>query len=164
MAGMRAMVLERPGSPLVLRERPVPTPGAGEILVRSRPAASAEPTCCGRRSSSPEIRRHCRWCRATRVVRDDRGARCRDQWCWRPGLRCAERVGVSNDEHACQGVRRRDDRHADDANSRHDAGRRRSADHSAHGAAAPRKCDRRCQAHSGKQIRRDWVSIRCRPQ
>jgi propanol-preferring alcohol dehydrogenase len=33
MASMRAMVLERPGSPLVLRERPVPTPGAGEILV-----------------------------------------------------------------------------------------------------------------------------------
>jgi alcohol dehydrogenase, propanol-preferring len=33
MAGMRAMVLERPGSPLVLRERPVPTPAAGEILV-----------------------------------------------------------------------------------------------------------------------------------
>jgi propanol-preferring alcohol dehydrogenase len=33
MAGMRAMVLERPGSPLVLREQPVPAPGAGEILV-----------------------------------------------------------------------------------------------------------------------------------
>jgi alcohol dehydrogenase, propanol-preferring len=33
MAGMRAMVLERPGSPLVLRERPLPAPGAGEILV-----------------------------------------------------------------------------------------------------------------------------------
>jgi alcohol dehydrogenase, propanol-preferring len=33
MAGMRAMVLERPGSPLVLRERPIPAPGAGEILV-----------------------------------------------------------------------------------------------------------------------------------
>ena len=33
MASMRAMVLERPGSPLVLRERPVPAPGAGEILV-----------------------------------------------------------------------------------------------------------------------------------
>jgi propanol-preferring alcohol dehydrogenase len=33
MASMRAMVLERPGSPLVLRERPVPTPGAGEILL-----------------------------------------------------------------------------------------------------------------------------------
>src|SRR5215475_6427043 len=33
MASMRAMVLERPGSPLVLRERPVPTPSAGEILV-----------------------------------------------------------------------------------------------------------------------------------
>jgi propanol-preferring alcohol dehydrogenase len=30
---MRAMVLERPGTPLVLRNRPVPTPGAGEILV-----------------------------------------------------------------------------------------------------------------------------------
>jgi alcohol dehydrogenase, propanol-preferring len=33
MAGMRAMVLERPGSPLVLRERLLPAPGAGEILV-----------------------------------------------------------------------------------------------------------------------------------
>jgi alcohol dehydrogenase, propanol-preferring len=33
MASMRAMVLERPGSRLVLREWPVPTPGAGEILV-----------------------------------------------------------------------------------------------------------------------------------
>jgi alcohol dehydrogenase, propanol-preferring len=32
-AGMRAMVLERPGSPLILRERPIPAPGAGEILV-----------------------------------------------------------------------------------------------------------------------------------
>ena len=30
---MRAMVLERPGTRLVLRERPVPTPAAGEILV-----------------------------------------------------------------------------------------------------------------------------------
>src|SRR5206468_750311 len=39
MASMRAMVLERPGRPLVTlawlveRERPVPTPGPGEILV-----------------------------------------------------------------------------------------------------------------------------------
>src|SRR5215813_5292213 len=33
MTSMRAMVLERPGTPLELRERPVPTPGAGEILV-----------------------------------------------------------------------------------------------------------------------------------
>jgi propanol-preferring alcohol dehydrogenase len=33
MASMRAMVLERPGTPLIARERPVPTPGAGEILV-----------------------------------------------------------------------------------------------------------------------------------
>src|SRR5689334_6116782 len=33
MAGMRAMVLERPGSPLVLCERPIPAPGPGEILV-----------------------------------------------------------------------------------------------------------------------------------
>src|SRR5215468_4296657 len=30
---MRAMVLDRPGRPLVLRERPVPQPGPGEILV-----------------------------------------------------------------------------------------------------------------------------------
>jgi alcohol dehydrogenase, propanol-preferring len=30
---MRAMVLESPRSPLVLRERPLPAPGAGEILV-----------------------------------------------------------------------------------------------------------------------------------
>lgn len=33
MANMRAMVLERPGNPLVLRERPVPLPGAGELLI-----------------------------------------------------------------------------------------------------------------------------------
>ncbi len=30
---MRSMVLDRPGQPLVLRERPVPQPAAGEILV-----------------------------------------------------------------------------------------------------------------------------------
>ena len=30
---MRAMVLERPGTPLVLRERPTPVPAAGEVLV-----------------------------------------------------------------------------------------------------------------------------------
>jgi propanol-preferring alcohol dehydrogenase len=33
MAVMRAMTLDRPGVPLVLRERPVPQPAAGEILV-----------------------------------------------------------------------------------------------------------------------------------
>jgi propanol-preferring alcohol dehydrogenase len=33
MAMMRAMVLDRPGTPLVMRERPVPQPAAGEILV-----------------------------------------------------------------------------------------------------------------------------------
>ena len=33
METMRAMVLDRPGQPLVLRERPVPQPGQGEILV-----------------------------------------------------------------------------------------------------------------------------------
>jgi alcohol dehydrogenase, propanol-preferring len=33
MASMRAMVLERPGTPLIERERPVLTPGIGEILV-----------------------------------------------------------------------------------------------------------------------------------
>jgi propanol-preferring alcohol dehydrogenase len=33
MPSMRAMVLERPGAPLVLRERPMPAPGPGEILV-----------------------------------------------------------------------------------------------------------------------------------
>lgn len=33
MAIMRAMVLDRPGAPLVLRERPVPAPGKGELLV-----------------------------------------------------------------------------------------------------------------------------------
>src|SRR5262245_30039148 len=32
-AVMRAMVLERPGAPLTMRERPVPVPGPGEILV-----------------------------------------------------------------------------------------------------------------------------------
>ncbi|MBI1204035.1 MAG: zinc-binding alcohol dehydrogenase family protein [Rhodopseudomonas sp.] len=30
---MRAMVLDRPGSALVLRERPLPVPGAGELLI-----------------------------------------------------------------------------------------------------------------------------------
>jgi len=30
---MRAMVLERPGAPLVMRERPTPQPGPGEILI-----------------------------------------------------------------------------------------------------------------------------------
>jgi len=33
MAAMRAMVLDAPGTPLVMREWPVPEPGAGEILV-----------------------------------------------------------------------------------------------------------------------------------
>lgn len=33
MSLMRAMVLDRPKTPLVMRERPVPQPGAGEILV-----------------------------------------------------------------------------------------------------------------------------------
>jgi len=33
MATMRAMVLDQPGQPLVLRARPVPRPGAGEILL-----------------------------------------------------------------------------------------------------------------------------------
>jgi propanol-preferring alcohol dehydrogenase len=33
MANMRAMVLDKPGTPLVLRERPVPKPGRGEIMV-----------------------------------------------------------------------------------------------------------------------------------
>ena len=33
MPVMRAMVLERPGTPLALRERPVPQPGLGEILI-----------------------------------------------------------------------------------------------------------------------------------
>jgi propanol-preferring alcohol dehydrogenase len=32
-AMMRAMVLDKPATPLVMRERPVPQPGAGEILV-----------------------------------------------------------------------------------------------------------------------------------
>ena len=33
MSAMRAMVLDRPKTPLVLRERPVPQPAGGEILV-----------------------------------------------------------------------------------------------------------------------------------
>src|SRR5665647_3158467 len=33
MAAMRAMVLERPGSPLVMRERPVPALRAGELMI-----------------------------------------------------------------------------------------------------------------------------------
>ena len=30
---MRAMVLEKPGTPLVMRERPTPAPASGDILV-----------------------------------------------------------------------------------------------------------------------------------
>lgn len=33
MANMRAMVLERPRTPLAMQERPVPDPGAGELLI-----------------------------------------------------------------------------------------------------------------------------------
>jgi alcohol dehydrogenase, propanol-preferring len=33
MPHMHAMVLERPGAPLVMRERPIPAPGPGEVLV-----------------------------------------------------------------------------------------------------------------------------------
>lgn len=33
MAGMRALVLERPRTPLVLRERPLPVPGTGELSI-----------------------------------------------------------------------------------------------------------------------------------
>ncbi|HEB77325.1 MAG TPA: alcohol dehydrogenase, partial [Methylothermaceae bacterium] len=33
---MRAMVLERPGEPLKLVERPIPRPGPGQLLVRVR--------------------------------------------------------------------------------------------------------------------------------
>ena len=33
MSAMRAMVLDRPKTPLVLRERPIPQPAGGEILV-----------------------------------------------------------------------------------------------------------------------------------
>ena len=33
MATFRAMVLEKPRTPLVMRERPVPVPGRGEILL-----------------------------------------------------------------------------------------------------------------------------------
>lgn len=33
---MRAMVLERPGQPLVLRELPIPEPGPGQVLLRVR--------------------------------------------------------------------------------------------------------------------------------
>lgn len=33
MAVMRAMVLERPGTPLVMRERPLPVPGPDELLI-----------------------------------------------------------------------------------------------------------------------------------
>ncbi len=39
MSAMRAMVLDRPNAPLVLRERPIPQPASGEILV--------EITACG---------------------------------------------------------------------------------------------------------------------
>lgn len=30
---MRAMVLDRPGTPLVMRERPLPVPAPGELLM-----------------------------------------------------------------------------------------------------------------------------------
>lgn len=33
MSLMRAMVLDRPGTPLVMRERPIPAPGPGELLI-----------------------------------------------------------------------------------------------------------------------------------
>jgi propanol-preferring alcohol dehydrogenase len=33
MPSLRAMVLERLGTPLVMRERPLPVPGAGELLI-----------------------------------------------------------------------------------------------------------------------------------
>lgn len=33
MPNMRAMVLDRPGTPLVMRERPLPAPGAGNLLI-----------------------------------------------------------------------------------------------------------------------------------
>jgi alcohol dehydrogenase, propanol-preferring len=33
MAAMRAMVLDQPGMPLVMRERPIPKPRDGEILL-----------------------------------------------------------------------------------------------------------------------------------
>lgn len=33
MSDLKAMVLDRPRSPLVLRQRPVPTPGRGEVLI-----------------------------------------------------------------------------------------------------------------------------------
>jgi propanol-preferring alcohol dehydrogenase len=36
---MRAMVLERPGGPLVLRTRPLPEPGPGQLLLRVRACA-----------------------------------------------------------------------------------------------------------------------------
>src|SRR5579885_559368 len=33
LSTMRAMVLDRPGAPLVMRERPVPRPSGGQILI-----------------------------------------------------------------------------------------------------------------------------------
>jgi propanol-preferring alcohol dehydrogenase len=33
MSAMRAMVLDRPNTPLVMRERPIPQPAYGEILI-----------------------------------------------------------------------------------------------------------------------------------
>ena len=33
MSSMRSMVLDQPGKPLVLRQRPLPQPGPGEILL-----------------------------------------------------------------------------------------------------------------------------------
>ena len=64
MANMRAMVLERPRTPLVMRERPLPEPGAGELLI--------EVKACGVCRTDLHVVdgeldiRSCRSCRATR--------------------------------------------------------------------------------------------------
>ena len=36
MATMHAMVLDKPGTPLVLRERPLPVAGEGELLIEAK--------------------------------------------------------------------------------------------------------------------------------
>ena len=42
---MKAMVLEKPGQPLTLVQRPDPQPGPGQVQVAIPPAAYAAPTC-----------------------------------------------------------------------------------------------------------------------
>jgi hypothetical protein len=85
----RAMVLDRPRTPLVIRERPVPVPAAGEILI--------EISACGYANRSARGRR-----RVARPQAPDH-SRTRDRWPRRrvrrgrfgPRRRCAGRPAVA---------------------------------------------------------------------